>query len=157
MRTFTRSRPVAALAVLITLAACGRKDAGPVADTTMAVTPPPAAAPSVTTILVGKHLGPDRRVSDTTSVFGPRDTLYVSVVTENAGPTARLTARWKFQDGQVVDSTSQTVAASAAATGTMSVTEFHAVKPDGWPVGTYTVDLWLDSTPVGSRQIEVRR
>jgi hypothetical protein len=157
MRTIIHPRPVAALAVLITLAACGPKDAGPVADTTMAITPPPAAAPSVTTIQVGKHLGPDRQVSDTASVFGPRDTLYVSVVTENAGPTARLTARWKFQDGQVVDSTSQTVAASAAATGTMSVTEFHAVKPDGWPVGTYTVDLWLDDTPVGSRQIEVRR
>jgi hypothetical protein len=148
---------VAALAVLITLAACGRKDAGPAADTTMAVAPPPAAAPSVTAIEVGRHLGADRRVSDTTSVFAPRDTLYVSVVTENAGPTARLTARWKFQDGQVVDSTSQAVAVSAAATGTMSVTEFHAVKPDGWPVGTYTVDLWLDTTPVGSRQIQVRR
>jgi hypothetical protein len=157
MRTIIRSRPVAALAVLITLAACGRRDADPVADTTMAVTPPPAAAPSVTTIQVGKHLGPDRRVSDTASVFGPRDTLYVSVVTENAGPTARLTARWKFQDGQTVDSTSQTVAPSSGAAGTMSVTEFHAVKPDGWPVGTYTVDLWLDNTPVGSRQIEVRR
>jgi hypothetical protein len=146
-----------ALAVLITLAACGRRDADPMADTTMAVAPPPAAAPSVTTIQIGKHLGADRQVSDTTSVFAPRDTLYVSVVTENAGPTAQLTARWKFQDGQVVDSTSQTVAASATATGTMSVTEFHAVKPDGWPVGTYTVDLWLDNTPVGSRQITVRR
>jgi len=155
MRTIIQSRSIAALAILFTLTACGRKDAEPVADTTMAVTPPPAAAPSVTTIQVGKHLGPDRRVSDTTSVFGPRDTLYVSVVTENAGPMARLTARWKFQDGQTVDSTSQAVAASA--TGTMSVTEFHAVKPDGWPVGTYTVDLWLDNTPVGSRQIQVRR
>jgi hypothetical protein len=124
------------------------------ADTTMAAAPP-AAAPSVTTIQIGKHLGADRRVTDTTSVFAPRDTLYVSVVTENAGPAAQLTARWKFQDGQVVDSTSQAVAASV--TGTMSVTEFHAVKPDGWPLGTYTVDLWLDNTPVGSRQIEVRR
>lgn len=157
MRAIIPHRSLAALAVLITLAACGRKDAGPVADTTMAVAPPPAPAPSVTAIDVGRHLGADRRVSDTTSVFAPRDTLYVSVVTENAGPTARLTARWKFQDGQVVDSTSQTVAASAAATGTMSVTEFHAVKPDGWPVGTYTVDLWLDNTPVGSRQVTVRR
>ena len=155
MRAVLQRRSVAALAVLITLAACGPKDAGPAADTTMAAAPPPAAAPSVTTIQIGKHLGADRQVTDTTSVFAPRDTLYVSVVTENAGPTAQLTARWKFQDGQVVDSTSQAVAASA--TGMMSVTEFHAVKADGWPVGTYTVDLWLDNTPVGSRQIEVRR
>jgi hypothetical protein len=156
MRTIIHARPVAALAVLITLAACGRKDAGPVADTTMAVSPP-AAMPSVTTILVGRHLGPDRRVSDTTSVFGPRDTLYVSVVTENAGPSAQLSARWKFQDGQVVDSTSQTVAASAAATGTLSVTVLNAVKPAGWRGGTSPVDLWLDTTPVGSRQITDRR
>jgi len=156
MHNLIHRRPLAALALLVALAACGRRDAGPAADTTMVIAPPPAA-PSVTAIQVGKRLGPDRRVSDTTSVFAPRDTLYVSVVTENAGPSARLTARWTFQTGQVVDSTAQAVAPSGDAAGTMSVTEFHVVKPDGWPVGTYTVELWLDNTAVGSRQVQVRR
>ena len=45
-----------------------------------------------------------------------------------------LTAKWSFQTGQMVDSTSQAVALTDA-TNTTAVTGFHLVKPAGWPAG----------------------
>ena len=48
-----------------------------------------------------------------------------------------------FEDGQVVDSLSQSVAAPTM--GTQSVTEFHVTKPSGWPAGRYTVDVVTSS------------
>jgi F-type H+-transporting ATPase subunit gamma len=67
----------------------------------------------VTTIETGKHIDVNKRVVDTTSVFAPNDTLYVSVVTSNATPSTTVRSVVTFQDGQVVDSSSQAVAAPA--------------------------------------------
>lgn len=137
----------------LTSPGCARKADAPV-DTT-AITPPPPS-PTISAIELGRHLGPNKRVSDTTSTFAPRDTLFLSVVTDNTPTTSMLTAKWTFQDGQLVDSTSQAVSTSDAG-GTTSVTEFHLVKPSGWPVGTYTVEVSLDGRVVGTRQVTVKR
>jgi hypothetical protein len=107
---------------------------------------------SVTTIETGKHVDANKRVVDTTSVFAPNDTMYVAVVTANATPSSTLKTLVTFQDGQVVDSSSQTVQA-----GPSSVTEFHLVKPGGWPTGDYTVEIMLDGQSVGTRRLTVRR
>ena len=137
-------------------AACGGRDTDTAADTAaLAPAPAPAATASVTSTELGKRLGSNRRVVDTTTVFAPRDTVYLSVITENTTPSSMLVARWSFQDGQVVDSTSQAVAAAEA--GSQSVTEFHVANPRGWPVGRYTVDVTLDAQQVASRTFEVRR
>ena len=146
---------LAALA-LLSLAACGKKDEPASADTAIAVAPAPAPAASISTMEMGKHIGPNKRVTEVTSEFGINDTLYLAVVTENSTPTSMLTAKWTFQTGQVVDSTSQPVAATDA-TNTASVTEFHVVKPTGWPVGKYTVEIWLDGVSAGTRDIEVKK
>ena len=94
-------------------------------------------------------MGADKRVLAARSSFGVKDSIIASVYTENTAPGAVLTAKWTFQTGQTVDSTSQTVAASPA------VTEFHIVKKSAWPVGRYTLDVWLDGTPAGSQQFDV--
>ncbi|MBL8961610.1 MAG: hypothetical protein JNJ98_17245 [Gemmatimonadetes bacterium] len=152
------SLAVAALAVLAV--ACKKKDAAPAA-----ATPPAAAAAApapatpmaaVTAVEIGRHLGEDKRVSDTTSVFAPKDTLYLAVATENTAPGATLLAKWTFQTGQTLDSTSQAVAAPGpGALGTVS--EFHLVKPSGWPVGKYKVEVWLDGVSKGVKEFEVKR
>jgi hypothetical protein len=80
----------------------------------------------------------------------------VSVVTSNATPSTMVKAVVTFQDGQVVDSTSQTVAVPATMGGT-SVTEFHLTKPGGWPTGDYTIEVWLDGQSAGTRTVAVRR
>ena len=137
---------VAALA----LNGCGRKDEPP-ADSAVAA-PAPAPMASVTTIETGKHVDVNKRVVDTTSVFAPNDTMYVAVVTANATPSSTLKTLVTFQDGQVVDSSSQSVQA-----GPSSVTEFHLVKPGGWPTGDYTVEIMLDGMSAGTRRLTVRR
>lgn len=138
----------------LALAACGRKDTQTV-DSAATAAPAPAPAPTVTVIETGKSVGANMRVTETTTTFGANDTIYLAVVTDNAPATATLTAKWTYQDGQVVDSTTQTIA-PATAGGMTSVTQFHITKPGGWPTGTYTVEVLLDGRSVGTRTVEVR-
>ncbi len=138
-------------------AACGRKDTQTV-DSTSAAAPAPvpmSVTPSVSTIEVGKRLDANNRVTGSMTTFSPRDTLYAVVVTENAPAGTSLTARWTFGGtGQVVDSTTQAVAASSTGS-TTTVTEFHISKPGGWPAGRYRVEILMNGTPAGSREFEV--
>jgi hypothetical protein len=78
------------------------------------------------------------------------DTIYVSVRTEGGASSARLSARWTYEDGQLVGDSTQTVSASGSA-----VTEFHVSKPDGWPEGRYKVEVSLDGAPAGQREFRV--
>jgi hypothetical protein len=153
----TRLRIPLLTAMAIVAVACSRRDdaADRAADSAAAAPAPPAPA-MVTIIETGKHIDANKRIVDTTSAFAPNDTLYVSVVTSNATPTTTVKTVVTFQDGQVVDSSSQTVAAPAT-TGCTSVTEFHLTKPGGWPTGDYTVEVWLDGQSAGTRTIAVKR
>ena len=49
------------------------------------------------------------------------------------------------------DSTVQTITPTGPA-----VTEFHVSKPDGWPQGSYRVEVFADGEAVGAREFEVR-
>lgn len=147
------------LAVVLTLSAftvvaCGKKEVPPADSAAAAPAPPPPA--SVTTIETGKHIDANKRIVDTATAFAPRDTMYVSVVTMNATPTTSLKSVVTHESGQVVDSSTQVVAMPAT-TGGPSVTEFHLVKPSGWPTGTYTVEIWLDGQTAGTRTLTVKR
>ena len=148
--------PLLAVVAISTFAVIGcRKDEVPPADSAAAAPAPPPAA-MVTTIETGKHIDVNKRIVDTASTFAPRDTLYVSVVTTNATANTTLKTVVTFQTGQVVDSSSQTVAAPMT-TGGSSVTEFHLVKASGWPTGDYTVEVWLDGQSAGTRTLTVKR
>jgi hypothetical protein len=144
----------AGLLLVGSLDACKKKEAAPEAPAVAPAPPPPA--PAVSAIELGRHIGPNKRVSDTTSVFGRRDTLYLAVVTEHTPAGASLLAKWTFQTGQLVDSTVQAVAAPDPA-NPVTVTEFHLTKPSGWPAGKYTVEVWLDGVSKGARDFEVKR
>jgi hypothetical protein len=113
--------------------------------------PPPPPQPAVTKIELGSSVGADKRVLAARTSFGVKDSIIASVYTENTTPGAVLTAKWSFQTGQTVDSTSQTVAASPA------VTEFHIVKKSAWPVGRYKVEIALNGTPAGSQEFDVAK
>ena len=116
------------------------------------VTPPPAPPKAaVTKIELGSSVGADKRVLAPRSSFGVKDSIIASVYTENTAPDAVLTAKWTFQTGQTVDSSSQAV------TATPAVTEFHIVKKSAWPVGRYKVEIALNGTPAGSQEFEVAK
>lgn len=137
------------------IVACGRKDTDTTVDSVASAEPAPAAVPTVTVIETGKSVGANMRVTESLTSFARNDTIYLAVVTDNAPATSTLTAKWTFQDGQVVDSTTQSVA-PATAGGMTSVTQFHVAKPSGWPAGTYTVEVLLDGRSVGTRTVEVK-
>ena len=116
-------------------------------------TPAPAAAAqpvAVVALKLGKQVGPDKKVMGETKTFAPGDTIFASVDTQGAAPSAALAVRWTYQDGQTVHEETQALALTGPAT-----TEFHIAKPDGWPKGTYKVEILLDGVPVQSADFTV--
>lgn len=161
-RNTIRVLAVVALAAPLALGACKRSD-----TSTTAASPPPAAAPKVespppaappaaapfrvTSVEVGNAIGPDKRVTTPTATLSSGDTIYASVASDGAAQGVALTARWTYEDGQVVDETTQTIAPTGP-----SASEFHIVKPDGWPAGRYQVEILADGRSVGTKAFEVR-
>ncbi|HEX2461781.1 MAG TPA: hypothetical protein VHJ58_16670 [Vicinamibacterales bacterium] len=101
---------------------------------------------------MGRSLNADRTINDTTNSFKPNDTIYASIVTEGITATTTLKARWTYQDGQVVNESTQTIAPAGDAR-----TEFHIAKPDGWPTGKYTVEVFLNGSSAATRAFDVER
>jgi len=120
------------LVLLVVLAAC---KGGANNNTTTGTT----GSVRVTDLTLGRSVGGDKAVTDRTDSFKPNDTIYASVATEGSAQSATLRAKWSFEDGQLVDETTQTIAPSSQAR-----TEFHISKPNGWPAGKYKVEVFLN-------------
>ncbi len=162
MIKITRSSSIAMiLAAAVALAACGKKEEVPAP----VVAPAPAPAPVVSEpapapvaevasfagLALGNAVDAGQNVTTPMTTFAPGDTIYAAVTTKGAAPNAAIVARWTYGDGQLVDEGSQSIAPTGAA-----VTTFHIVKPEGWPVGKYKVDISLDGNPVASQEFEVK-
>ena len=107
----------------------------------------------VSQIDIGRSLAADKTINAKTDSFKPNDTIYASVATEGtATAPSTLQARWTYQDGQVVDEATQRIAPAGNAR-----TEFHISKPDGWPAGKYKLEVLLNGSSAGTRDIEVER
>ncbi|HET8622732.1 MAG TPA: hypothetical protein VFM14_04155 [Gemmatimonadales bacterium] len=146
---------VSAALLLVVPLGCKKKEAPPPAETsTTAPEPAPPAAPALMVIGVdlGNSIGPDKKVASPGGTFGRRDTIYASVSTVGAGSNANLAAKWTFQTGQVVDSSVQTISPTGPAQ-----TEFHIARPSGWPVGKYTVEVFLNGVSTNTKQFEIKK
>ena len=137
--------PVLLAAGIVGGSACAKK------QTPETAAPSPAAALSVTDVELGRAVGGDKRVTDKTESFAPNDVIHAAVLTSGTSANATLKARWTFQDGQVVNETTESIAPTADA-----ATEFHISKPDGWPKGKYKVEIFLDGTSVRTKDFEVK-
>ena len=150
----------AALFASLALAGCKK------APDTAATTPPPASEPAppmpapaepapapaalaVTTVDLGNAVGADNRVAAPMTSFAKTDTIHASVATDG-GTAGNLTAKWSFQDGQVVDTQDKSVAAGP------QVTDFSISKPDGWPAGKYTLEISNGGMVVQTREFDVK-
>lgn len=134
-------------ALLVLTAACrgsGDRDTGTTgtAGTT---------AVRVTDVTLGRSVGGDKAITDRTESFRPNDTIYASVATEGTATSATLRARWTFEDGQVVDDSTRTIAPN-----NRERTEFHISKPNGWPAGKYKLEVSLDNRSVETKNFEVK-
>lgn len=142
-RAWTSSRATvlaASLALALLASACGRDRAEAPAERPA---PPAAAAVEVTDVELGTSVGSDRRILDATDTFRSTDTIYVSVLTRGSAARSELTARFTYEDGQLVDESTQTISPTGS-----DATEFHVSKPDGWPAGDYEVEILLDGRSV---------
>jgi hypothetical protein len=137
------------LVSLSTAAMAGCKKGSDTATTGTATTT--STEPAISEVQLGKRLSADKRVTDATSTFSPRDTIYAVALTQGSSPNATVTARWTYEDGgQVVKEDSRSIAASGN-----EATEFHISKPSGWPKGKYRVTLTLGGS-TESKDFEVK-
>lgn len=102
----------------------------------------------VTTIQVGRSLNADKTVASHTTIFRPEETVYVSVQTAGVGD-GTLRVRWAY-GGRVLSEPEKRVSSREA-----SATEFHLQSGDPFPPGDYSVEVFLDGQPVGSREFRV--
>lgn len=148
------------LTLAVVLAACGKKDnnaAVQTPDTMAAAAPAPAATPAaalhVTSADLGKSVGTDKHIANATNSFGVRDTVYLSVITDGAAPSAKVTARWTYgPKAQLVKEQTENI----APTGGTTATVFRLDKASAWPKGKYKVVVSLDGTAAQTKEFEVK-
>ena len=135
---------------LIAVAGCSKAKTAD--QTTTETTTPAVIAFKVAGFDVGKGLDSEKRLAMTTSDFAPSDTIFVSVATEGSTSAATLGAKWTFgPNAQIVNEMTESIAPTGPAH-----TEFHISKPDGFPVGSYKVEITLDGASVGTKDFQVK-
>jgi len=154
MRPF-RPGTLLALVAAVALGACAKKEPPPPPPTPV---PAPTVAPTpvpfkVASFDLGKSVGDDKKLKEAAAVFGPKETIYVVILTEGVAPKATLKARWTYGDkGTLVNEETRDIAPNGPA-----ATEFHIAKPSGWPAGKYKVEVSADGTAVGTKEFEVKK
>lgn len=136
----TMRHRIGAALVVVAAAACGENPP-----------PPTQRAVRVTQIAIGRRINADKTIGESVRSFDPTDTVYVSVETQGIASRSLLKVRWMYEDGQLVNETVQPISPRGRAN-----TEFHVSKMDGWPVGRYRVEIWLNGSLVGARDFEVK-
>jgi hypothetical protein len=152
----TRALP-SALLLAAALLACGKKNDTAITDTTSLGTTTATVAMDTTPvrvsdIQVGKAVGADKKISNQTTDFGVRDTVYVSVITDGAAKDAALSAGLTF-NGKAAGSP---IVSTISPVGGSTATEFHFTKKTAWPKGKYTVIVLLNGASGGSKEIEIK-
>lgn len=152
----------AALVASLALAGCKKKDepvSPPVASTPMPAPAPPMTMPmstvTVTSVDLGTAVGADMKVTMPSTSFSKTDTIIAAVSTHASDPSkpgmGKVSAKWSFQDGQVVNEESQ----DFNFTGD-GVTDFRIAKPDGFPAGNYKVEISLDGAVAQSKDFAIK-
>jgi hypothetical protein len=103
---------------------------------------------NVVAIQTGKSLNTDHSVGTHATSFRPKDTMYVSVLSNGRG-AGTLTVKWSFA-GRVVREATKKVSYNDQA-----ATDFRFQAADDFPIGDYTIDVILDGKTIETRRIKV--
>jgi hypothetical protein len=114
--------------------------------------PPPPESPAftVTTLNLGKAVYVDQNVTASTDSFGRKDTVFLSVVSDGLAPSVVLRTRWYGPKGLLLQEGSQTISSLGP-----KATAFHLDNRSGLALGKYSVELFVNDAPKGSKQFEV--
>jgi hypothetical protein len=162
LRTFRAIALTGLIASLpLTLDACRKKEPAPSAQgdqSTAAAPPTPIPAPptplAVGSVSLGKSIDADNKVTNATTSFGVRDTIY-AVVNTTGGGSGTLQAKWSFVKASGGETPVNESSMSIAPTGP-AATEFHIAKASPWPKGKYKVEVLLNGTSAGTTEFEVQ-
>ena len=138
--------------VAVLAMACGGRDERASTDTAAGTVTPPSSnlALAVTDVRIGRRLDSNKRVVVEVDDFEPRDTIWASVITNGTAPNATVSAIWRFENGQVVDSTALNIAPKGDATS-----EFYIAKADGWPKGRYSLTVLLNGVIARQKEFKI--
>jgi hypothetical protein len=148
--TSSRLLTGACFALALTTFAC-RERADDASTTTSGGAVADAPAIQIAEVDLGKGLQSDKSIRDETDDFGQRDTVFASVRTTGTANNATITARWTFQDGQVVDERSETISPTGDA-----FTTFFIAQPGGLPKGNYTLSVLVNGAEAQKKEFEVK-
>ena len=101
----------------------------------------------VQTIQTGRSLNSDNSVGTHTTRFKPTDTMYVAVLTGRGSGTIEV--RWSVS-GRVINEVKKDVSTIEPA-----ATAFRFQTADGFRVGDYNVEVFVDGMSVGTRNLRV--
>src|SRR6185503_2868723 len=131
-------------AVATALLACGKKDDTATTSTTIDTSAiAPATVVEVSDVDLGRAVGADKKITDKTDTFKPTDKIFASVHTHGSAPTAKIAAKWMYENGTPVSENSETISPSGDA-----YTQFQISKASPWPTGKYTLHVLLDDREV---------
>ena len=102
----------------------------------------------VTGIQLGRSVNADSTISNPTTTFSPRDTVYLSVSTAGVG-SATISVRWLYGD-RLVDEPKKKVSYRDLAS-----TDFSLQSLSGFPPGDYRAEVFVDGQPVGTKTFRV--
>lgn len=140
------------LAAVVLVAACGKKADAPEAQPPAGTSDLPAASTlQVSDIDLGKRLSAAKEVEGMTNNFGVRDTIAASVKLDGSATTATVTARWMFEDGQLVEEQNETVSPSGTARA-----GFRIMKASPWPTGKYKLVVMLNGQEAKTEEFEIK-
>jgi len=102
-------------------------------------------------LTLGSSVDSGQQVVGETTTFSPEQTIYASVRTTGVAPAATLLAKWFYREnGELANASSQVISPNGPAT-----TSFHISKPDGWPVGGYQVQIYVDNVLAAKQDFKV--
>lgn len=104
----------------------------------------------VVQIQLGRSLNADNTVAQPAVSFHPHDSIFLSVMTSGRG-SATLSVRWTYA-GRVIAEPKQQIHYTYADT---AAAQFRLENAEGFPPGEYTVDVFLDGKPAGTKTFRV--
>jgi hypothetical protein len=108
----------------------------------------PSEPLNVVAIQTGKSLNTDHSVGNHATSFRPKDTMYVSVLSNGRG-AGTITVKWSFA-GRVVHEVTKKVSYNDQA-----ATDFRFQAADDFPIGDYTIEVSVDGKTLETRRVKV--
>jgi hypothetical protein len=108
----------------------------------------PSEPLKIVTVQTGKSLNTDHSVAVHAGSFRPKDTMYVSVLTEGRG-AGTVTVKWSL-NSRVLHQVTKKLSYNAQA-----ATDFRFQAADEFPLGDYTIEVIVDGKTIETRRVKV--